>query len=177
MWVGRAAAWHDRAVGALRRALRRSFSRLMRLRAAKALARATLPPLERVATALSRGRVQFSSVLVPSLTLRTTGARSGLPRETALMCLPDGEDLVVVGSNFGDARHPAWTANLLAHPEPLVRFRGRVRRMSARLVTGDEREELWTRLEELWPGYRAYERDSGRELRIFRLSPAKRAGN
>lgn len=148
----------------------------MRLRPAKAIARVLLPPAERFAAGVSRGRLQFSSVLVPSLTLRTTGAISGLTRETALMCLPLGEDFVVVGSNFGDRRHPAWTANLLANPEALVRYRGRVTRMSAQLVTGQDREGLWAALEEQWPDYRAYERDSGRELRIFRLTPVRRAG-
>ncbi len=148
----------------------------MRTRPARAVARVLLPPAERLVRLASRGRWQLSSALVPSLTLRTTGARSGLPRETVLMCLPRGEELVVVGSNFGDARHPAWTANLLAHPEALIRHRGRVRRVTAALVVGAERESLWDELEEQWPEYRAYERDSGRELRIFRLSPAARGG-
>ncbi len=126
-------------------------------------------------TALSRGRVQLSSALVPSLTLRTTGAKSGLQRETALMCMPDGKDFVVVGSNFGDEIHPAWTANLLANPEALIRYRGRVSRVVAELVGGEERESIWTALEDQWPDYRAYEVDAGRELRIFRLRPAGRA--
>lgn len=142
----------------------------MRVRPVARVAKAVLPRLERLATVLTRGRLQFSSALVPSLTLRSTGARSGLVRETVLMCLQVGDDLIVVGSNFGDERHPAWTANLLANPGALVRFRGRVRRMSARLVTGDERELLWGKLEEMWPAYRDYERVSGREIRIFRLS-------
>ena len=161
-------------MGGLRQSLRRSFSRVMRTAPARATARVLLPPAERVVAALSRGRVQLSSALVPSLTLRTTGARSGLTRQTVLMCLPDGNEFVVVGSNFGDTRHPAWTANLLAHPVALVRFRGRVRRMRAELVLGAARESLWTRLEAQWPGYRAYERDAGRELRIFRLTPVAR---
>jgi len=152
-----------------RRALRRSFSRIMRTRPARAAARVLLPPAERFVAAVTRGRLQLSSALVPSLTLRSTGARSGLVRETALMCLPDGDDLIVVGSNFGEPTHPAWTANLLAHPEALVRYRGRVRRVTAELMAGEEREALWPALEAQWPDYRAYERDSGRELRIFRL--------
>lgn len=147
----------------------------MRTRPARATARVLLPPAERFVTAVSRGRVQLSSALVPSLTLRTTGAKSGLPRETALMCMPEGTGFVVVGSNFGDQRHPAWTANLLAHPEALVRHRGRVTRVTGELVTGEEREALWVALEAQWPDYRAYERDSGRELRVFRLTPIGRS--
>jgi len=156
-------------VGSIRQGLRRSLSQVMRTRPARAVARVLLPPAERLVAAVTRGRLQLASAIVPSLTLRTTGARSGLPRDTALMCLPQGPDLVVVGSNFGDQRHPAWTANLLANPEALVRYRGRVRRVVAEPVTGEAREALWPALEAQWPDYRAYERDSGRELRIFRL--------
>ena len=145
----------------------------MRTRPARATARVLLPPAERFVAAVTRGRLQLSSALVPSLTLRTTGAKSGLPRETVLMCMPQGSEFVIVGSNFGDELHPAWTANLLAHPEALVRFRGRVTRVAAELVLGDEREALWEALEDQWPDYRLYERDAGRELRIFRLRPVR----
>lgn len=147
----------------------------MRVRPVATLARGVLPHLERFASVVTRGRRQLSSALVPSLTLRTTGARSGLTRETALMCLPDGDAFIVVGSNFGDARHPAWTANLLANPVALVRYRGRVVRVGAQLLVGTEREAAWVGLEQQWPDYRAYERDSGRELRVFRLTPVRRA--
>ncbi|MBO9577522.1 MAG: nitroreductase family deazaflavin-dependent oxidoreductase [Microbacteriaceae bacterium] len=152
------------------------FSRVMRTRPARAAARVLLPPAERVVAAVTRGRLQLSSALVPSLTLRTTGARSGQPRETVLMCMPEDGTWIVVGSNFGEARHPAWTANLLAHPEALIRFRGRVTRVAAELVVGAEREAIWVDLEAQWPDYRAYERDAGRELRIFRLTPVRRGG-
>ena len=39
-------------------------------------------------------------------------------------------------------------------------------------IADDEREAVWRTLEENWPGYRGYERTSGRVLRIFRLMPA-----
>ncbi len=146
---------------------------MMRTRSARTVARVMLPPAERFVTAMTRGRLQLSSGVVPSLTLRTTGAKTGQPRETALMCLPLGDGFVIVGSNFGDTRHPAWTANLIANPQALVRYRGRVRSMTAELVTGADRERLWPALEHQWPGYRQYERDAGRELRIFRLSPVR----
>jgi len=147
----------------------------MRTRPARATARVLLPPAERFVAAITRGRVQLSSALVPSLTIRTTGAKSGLQRETVLMCMPDGKDFVVVGSNFGGELHPAWTANLLANPQALVRHRGRVTRVVAELVVGDEREAIWSDLEEQWPDYRAYEVDAGRDLRIFRLRPAPKS--
>ena len=36
-----------------------------------------LPPIERFVTWISHGRVQVSGLLVPSLVLHTTGAKSG----------------------------------------------------------------------------------------------------
>jgi hypothetical protein len=41
----------------------------------------------------------------------------------------------------------------------------------ATLIGEGEREAAWARIESQWPGYRAYERDSGRVVRLFRLQP------
>jgi deazaflavin-dependent oxidoreductase (nitroreductase family) len=149
-----------------------------RTRAFRAVAPVVLPPVERVLARLTRGRFQLSAVLVPSLVLHTTGARSDEPRDTYLMytpvVAPDGTvRLVVAGTSFARGRHPAWTYNLLAHPDAAVSVRGRRHPVHATLVTGDaERDALWARIEAQWPGYRAYERDSGRVVRLFLLSRA-----
>jgi deazaflavin-dependent oxidoreductase (nitroreductase family) len=121
---------------------------------------------------LTRGRVQFSALLVPSLVLVTTGARSGLRRETPLMCWPrpDGSYLVC-GSNWARPAHPAWTANLLAQPEAEIVVRRRRIPVVAQLLQGAERDAAWPVLEAQWPRYREYERQAGRPLRIFRLVP------
>jgi len=132
-----------------------------------------MPPLERFTARISGGRRgPLSGVVVPSLRLHTVGARSGEPRETLLMCcpLPDGT-IYVTGSNFARPEHPAWTWNLLAHPDAEVDFRGRRVAVRAALVPDAEREAVWRVLEENWPGYRGYERTAGRQLRIFRLVP------
>jgi len=132
-----------------------------------------MPPLERFAARVTGGRRgPLSGVVVPSLTLHTVGARSGQPRETLLMCCPvDGGVIYITGSNFARPEHPAWTWNLLAQPEVEIDYRGERRAVRAELVTDEEREETWRILEENWPGYRGYERSSGRVLRIFRLLP------
>jgi deazaflavin-dependent oxidoreductase (nitroreductase family) len=131
-----------------------------------------MPPLERGIRFVTRGRAQLSGLLVPSLVLRTTGAKTGLERETALMYCPEpGGRMLVTGSNFARDTHPAWTANLLAHPEAVVLVRGRAIRVRAQLIGDDEREAVWEYIQRQWPGYRGYERVSGRTLRIFRLVP------
>jgi deazaflavin-dependent oxidoreductase (nitroreductase family) len=128
-----------------------------------------MPPLERAMRVVSRGRMPLSGLGVPSLVLHSTGARSGLPRDTELMYCPDGADMLVTGSNFARDSHPAWTANLLANPDAAVTIRGRRIPVRATPVPAHEREATWVKLERNWPGYRGYERTAGRELRIFRL--------
>jgi len=145
---------------------------LTRTRPFRALGPLVLPPVERLLAWLSGGRVQLSGLLVPSLVLHTIGAKSGEPRETYLMYTPDGSGrAIVAGTSFAQQRHPSWTYNLLAHPEAAITVRGRRMPVRAGLIGDDEREAAWARIEAQWPGYRAYERDSGRVVRLFRLQP------
>ncbi|MGO4782831.1 nitroreductase family deazaflavin-dependent oxidoreductase [Cryobacterium sp. W22_MBD10_FK3] len=157
--------------------VRSAVAPLTRTRLFRSTAPTVLPPVERVIDRLSRGRVQLSALLVPSLVLHSTGARSGAQRETRLMYTPDGAGrAIVAGTSFARARHPAWTYNLLAHPDASIVVRGRRLSVRASLIDPDGRDNAWARIERQWPGYRAYERDSGREVRMFLLRPVAAAG-
>lgn len=130
-----------------------------------------VPPLDRVLHAVTGGRVILSGAIVPSLVLTTTGRKSGLPRESPLACLPDGDDSwLVVGSNFGREQHPAWTGNLLADPVATVAYRRQTHRVRATLLDDDEKARVWPRLVAVWPAYDDYVEASGRNLRVFRLA-------
>jgi deazaflavin-dependent oxidoreductase (nitroreductase family) len=153
-------------------AVRAAIAPLTRTRLFRRLGPALLPPAERFLARLSRGRIQLSGLLVPSLVLHTRGARSGEPRDAPLMYTPDGRGrAIVAGTNFAGQRHPAWTTNLLAHPDAEITVRGRRMPVRATLIPPEERDETWTRIERQWPGYRNYERSSGRTVRLFRLQP------
>jgi deazaflavin-dependent oxidoreductase (nitroreductase family) len=133
-----------------------------------------MPTLERWWAALSGGGTPLSGLLVPSLTLHTTGAKSGEPRDAKLMYCPDGQGrAIVAGSNFAGGHHPAWTANLMAHPDAAITVRGKRMPVRAIPVPDDERDAVWARIENQWPGYRGYERASGRIVRLFRLQPVR----
>ena len=155
----------------LPRMLRPPVAWMSRTRLFRTVGPRIMPGLERVTRALTGGRTPISGAIVPSLVLHTVGAKSGEPRRTELMYCPDGEEMLVTGSNFARDRHPAWTANLLANPHAAVEVRGRRIEVLARLVPDEEREATWVLLERNWPGYRGYERAAGRQLRIFRLTP------
>jgi deazaflavin-dependent oxidoreductase (nitroreductase family) len=137
------------------------------------LVRLFVTPLDRFVFRLTSGRWKLSAAMVPSLTLFSTGAKTGLRRETPLMCFPrpDGS-WIVAGSNFGLERHPAWTANLLAHPEAQVHYRRELVDVTARLLDAGEAEAMWPELERQWPHYRDYEKTAKRDIRIFHLEPS-----
>lgn len=138
---------------------RRWFARLGRV----------IVPADRFVGRLTRGRL-VALGLVPSLLLTTTGRRSGEPRTTPLLCIPAEDALLVVGSNWGGPRHPAWALNLLANPDATVTRRGETYPVKADLLTGEERARAWQLALREWPPYRTYAaRAGGRELYLFRL--------
>jgi len=108
---------------------------------------------------------------LPVLDVTTTGRKSGLPRTNPLTYAPDGDGFAVIGSNWGQTTHPAWSANLLTHPRAVVRLKGRTIPVDAQLTSGAERERLWGLLTHVWPPYAEYAKRANRELRIFRLTP------
>jgi deazaflavin-dependent oxidoreductase (nitroreductase family) len=152
------------------RAVRAVIAPITRTRAFRWAAPRVMPPIEQVIAAVTGRSVQLSGLLVPSLILTTTGARSGQPRDSVLMYTADGHGrAIIAGTSFAREKHPAWTYNLLCHPEAAISVRGRRYAVRASAIEGDDREEAWRLIERQWPGYRAYERESGRVVRLFRL--------
>ncbi|MFJ8083549.1 nitroreductase family deazaflavin-dependent oxidoreductase [Streptomyces sp. NPDC096205] len=131
-----------------------------------------IPALDRAVHRLTRGKVLLSARMLPGLVLTSTGARSGLPRRTPLACMPeeDGRGWLLVGSNFGRTGHPAWTANLLAHPDAEISWKGRDIPVTARLLAGEERAAAWEAALAFWPPYATYQARVEREIRLFRIA-------
>ena len=133
-----------------------------------------LVPVDRALQRLSGGRVGgIGPQVLPELLLTTTGRTSGLPRQVPLLYARDGQTLVVVASNWGQAHHPAWSANLLANPDATVDVRGTVSRVRARLASPQEKADVWPLVTAVWPAYDTYAARSGRDLRVFLLDPAE----
>lgn len=136
-----------------------------------------VPAMDRTVHRLTRGRVLLSAQMLPGVVLTVPGARSGQLRTTPLACMPekargDGRpgSWILVGSNFGRTGHPAWTANLLAHPAgAVISWKGRDIPVRARLLAGDERAAVWEAALKFWPPYAAYQARIDREIRLFRL--------
>ncbi|MFF7262000.1 nitroreductase family deazaflavin-dependent oxidoreductase [Streptomyces sp. NPDC008159] len=131
-----------------------------------------IPALDRAVHRVTRGKVLLSAQLLPGIVLTATGARSGVPRRTPLACMPEegGRSWLLIGSNFGRTDHPAWTANLLAHPDAVISWKGEDILVTARLLQGEERAAAWRELLRFWPPYATYQARVEREIRVFRIS-------
>ncbi|MCO5318644.1 MAG: nitroreductase family deazaflavin-dependent oxidoreductase [Microthrixaceae bacterium] len=128
-----------------------------------------VPPTDRALNRLTRGRVMLSQWIVPSISLTTTGARTGQRRTTPLAAVPLRGAHYVVASNFGRERHPAWSYNLMANPEAEMTIGGTTRQVHAELLDPEDKERVWPELVAVWPPYDRYVERSGRDLRVFRL--------
>ena len=129
------------------------------------------PAVDRLLVRLSRGRLSLAAGY-PTLLLTTVGAKTGQERTTPLIFLPEGERLVIVASNGGNARHPGWYHNLVANPAVTAFAFGVTRSYHARVLAGAEREQTWVRMATLYPGYVAYQqRAGGRTIPIIVLTP------
>ncbi|MER5196917.1 nitroreductase/quinone reductase family protein [Streptomyces sp. NPDC002755] len=132
-----------------------------------------IPALDRAVHRLTRGKVLLSAQMLPGVILTSTGARSGLPRRAPLACMPEegGGSWILIGSNFGRTGHPAWTGNLLAHPDAEISWKGTDIPVTAVPLTGEERAAVWKALLAFWPPYATYQARVEREIRLFRLTP------
>jgi deazaflavin-dependent oxidoreductase (nitroreductase family) len=134
--------------------------------------RAVLPPLDKAVRAATGGSHTFTELVLPTLMLHTVGRKSGLRRAQPLVYLTVGDGYAVVGTNWGQEHHPAWTHNLLAEPDAEVELKGRVIGVRARLADKEEHAMLYRRFEAVSPNYREYPAWAGdREIRLFVLDP------
>jgi deazaflavin-dependent oxidoreductase (nitroreductase family) len=149
----------------------KAVQRVASTRAFAATGSKVFPPIDRLVSKVTGGRVALSASMVPSMVLTTTGRKSGEPRKTPLATLQVDNGFLVVGSNFGKEHHPAWTLNLLANPEATVTFKGDDIPVVARMLDADEKADVWPDLLKIWPAWTAYTERSGRDLRVFKLTP------
>jgi deazaflavin-dependent oxidoreductase (nitroreductase family) len=103
---------------------------------------------------------------VPSLLLTTRGRRSGTLRRTALMYGRDGDDHLLVASNGGAHRHPAWYLNLSADPTVEIQVGGERFTGRARTATAEERVRLWPVMTKVFPTYARYQKGTDREIPV-----------
>jgi deazaflavin-dependent oxidoreductase (nitroreductase family) len=117
----------------------------------------------------TRGRVMGKVGRAPVVLLTTTGRRSGQSRTAPVLYMADGDRLVVIGSNAGNPKAPAWALNLLAHPDAEVQVRADRWPVRSRAAQGDERADLWRRMNDQYGGFEDYEARTSRDINVFVL--------
>ncbi len=139
------------------------------------LAQRQLHRVDRWVFGLTAQRATFSSLVsgLPVLMVTTTGARSGTDRTVPLLGIPVGENLALVGSNFGQRPTPGWVHNLVAHPAAMVTYRTRSRSVRARPADDDTAGRVLEEGSRLYAGYAKYpSRAPHRVIRVFVLESA-----
>lgn len=135
----------------------------------------------RVATHLDRWLMRWTEGRVSSgigsrfhrsaALLVTVGAKSGHERRVPLLATPDGERLVLIASDGGSPKHPAWYGNLKKTPRCRVLFGGKWREYDAHEAEADERARLWGLAVANYAGYADYQRRVERRIPVMMLVP------
>jgi deazaflavin-dependent oxidoreductase (nitroreductase family) len=117
------------------------------------------------------GRIGLRAGRAHMLLLETVGRRSGQTRVTPLLFVEDGASYVIVASNAGDDRYPAWLLNLRDRPETQVQVGEKHVRVRAREASAAESERLWPKLLDSYRYYRDYRTRTQRPIPIVLLEP------
>ena len=118
---------------------------------------------------VSGGRIGTKIARLPILELTTTGRSSGQPRGVMLAYVSDPRGFVVIASNGGDERDPAWWRNLQAHPDATVREGRATHAVRMRRLEGDERDRAWQRAVAAYKGYAKYKDKTTRTIPVALL--------
>lgn len=122
----------------------------------------------------SDGRIGHKVLGVPTLLLHTTGRRSGKQRTNGLVYARDGADYLVVASNGGADRAPAWLHNLKADPSVEIQIGRKRQPATARVVDPYDPDyaRLWQIVNENnRDRYTAYQKQTARPIPVIALTP------
>jgi deazaflavin-dependent oxidoreductase (nitroreductase family) len=109
----------------------------------------------------------------PLLLLHSSGAKTGMARVNPMMYLADGDNFAVFASKAGAPTNPDWYHNLVANPRASVEIGDRTVNVVARVAEAEDRERLWSRQKELYPGFKDYEAKTTRQIPVVVLEPTE----
>ncbi|MDX6327083.1 MAG: hypothetical protein QOK15_3437 [Nocardioidaceae bacterium] len=110
----------------------------------------------------------------PLLLLHSTGAKTGQERVNPMMYLAVGDGFAVFASKAGADTNPDWYHNLRANPEARIEVGTETIDVSARVLDEAEREPIWEKQKERYPGFADYERNTDRVIPVVLLERAER---
>ena len=109
---------------------------------------------------------------LPVVIMTHKGHKTGAIRKTPLMRVKDGHSYVLVGSQGGAPKDPAWVHNLRADPHIELRDETVVRPMHVREVKdATEKARLWGLAVAAYPPYADYQAKTKRQIPVFVAEP------
>jgi F420H(2)-dependent quinone reductase len=103
------------------------------------------------------------------LLLTTLGRKTAQKRTSPLGYIKDGDAYVIIASNAGLDKHPAWYHNIRSNPQVEIQVRDKTLSVKAETATGDYRKRLWEQLLREAPAYGDYEKQTEREIPLVVL--------
>jgi deazaflavin-dependent oxidoreductase (nitroreductase family) len=104
--------------------------------------------------------------------LTTTGAKTGRPHTTPLVCLKDGDRIAVIASKGGAPTHPEWFLNLRANPDATLEVGTERYPVKAVITSGEERDRLFQKQASLIPTFGDYQKRTSRTIPVIVLERA-----
>ena len=108
---------------------------------------------------------------MPVVIVTNVGAKTGKIRKTPLMRVRHDGHYAVVASQGGSAKHPVWYYNLKANPRVELQDGPKRQEMTARELSGSERDQWWERAVAAYPPYAEYQTRTTRQIPVFVLEP------
>jgi deazaflavin-dependent oxidoreductase (nitroreductase family) len=120
---------------------------------------------------LSRGRLSSHMAGYSILLLHTTGRKTGLAYTIPLTYFRDGDNYLLVASNWGRKHNPGWYYNLMHQPAATIQVNAQVIAVQAHPATGGEYTRLWKAVTNRDNFYVRYQKRTSRQIPIMVLTP------
>jgi deazaflavin-dependent oxidoreductase (nitroreductase family) len=105
------------------------------------------------------------------LLLTTTGRKTGQRRTTPLGYFKQEGNFVLIASNGGADRNPAWFYNLQSNPQVAIQIGNKQMAAQAEQASSEKRKQLWTELVKMAPAYAQYTQRTKREIPMVIVQP------
>ncbi|MBU8816432.1 nitroreductase family deazaflavin-dependent oxidoreductase [Mycolicibacterium goodii] len=105
----------------------------------------------------------------PLVLVHHVGAKSGKQRIAPLVPLLDGDRIYIFASKGGADTNPDWYHNLVANPDTVVELGSETFPVKARVLSGDERDEIYAKQVALEPQFGDYQRKTTRLIPVIEL--------
>ncbi|MUL81941.1 MULTISPECIES: nitroreductase/quinone reductase family protein [unclassified Mycolicibacterium] len=100
----------------------------------------------------------------------TVGAKTGAERISPLTYTTEGDDVIVVASDYGSSSHPGWYYNIMANPKVRVEIGAQPYEANATILTdGPERQRLWDDRVRQFPNFKEFQDKTDRLIRVVVL--------